>query len=133
MGFDASTNSIITAFRGTTNIRNLVEDFNFLKTSYDRPNCNDCKVHEGFLATYESISEQVLAYLPTLVSLHPDATIVVTGHSLGAAQAMLGAIDQQLQGHDVHFYSYGSPRVGEINWSNYFDSMITAVNMRAVY
>lgn len=47
--------------------------------------------------------------------------------------ASLGAIDQVLLGYNVHFYSYGCPKVGEMNWVNYFNKMITATNLRAVF
>jgi predicted lipase len=85
------------------------------------------------LATYNSIKDDVLAYAKSLTAKYPQAQVVVTGHSLGAAMSMLGAVDQQQNIGNIHFYSYGSPRVGEINWSDFFNGLIQPVNMRAVY
>jgi len=69
----------------------------------------------------------------TLHSKHSGAKTVVTGHSLGGAEAMLAAVDQQQAGYAVYFYSYGCPRVGDANWAKFFNGLITSTNMRAVY
>jgi len=69
----------------------------------------------------------------TLKSKHSSANVVVTGHSLGAAEAMLAAVVQRQLGYNVLFYSYGCPRVGEKNFSDFFDGLITGTNLRAVY
>jgi len=37
------------------------------------------------------MAEDSEAYLAVLTAKYPDAKVVVTGHSLGAAEAMLGA------------------------------------------
>lgn len=52
-------------------------------TSY--PDCDGCKVHEGFYKIYEDLANNLLACTYTLKSNHPDAEVVVTGHSLGAS------------------------------------------------
>ena len=54
---------------------------------------------------------------------HPTATILVTGHSLGAALATHAAVDIKRQistdKNPVTFYSYGSPRVGNKVFADY--------------
>ncbi len=91
MGYDIVTNSIITTFRGTETKLNWLEDFDFKKVDYLLPGCTNCSVHQGFLACYESLSDQVESYIDVLTLKYPNATVVVTGHSLGAAIAMLAA------------------------------------------
>lgn len=46
---------------------------------------------------------------------------------------MLAAVDQQQLGYSVYFYSYGCPRVGDTSFAHFFNGLITATNMRAVY
>mmetsp|Transcript_3715 Transcript_3715/g.7957 ORF Transcript_3715/g.7957 Transcript_3715/m.7957 type:complete len:348 (-) Transcript_3715:1350-2393(-) len=133
MGYDASRNWIIASFRGSSNVMNWISDANFPKSAYTRSGCNNCSVHTGFLNSYNSLFPDVKSYLPTLKAAYPSARIVVTGHSLGGAQAVLSAIDTQLEGNDVHLYTYGCPRVGETNFANYFNRVVSTTNIRAVY
>ena len=62
-----------------------------------------------------TMSSQVLPVVTKLVQQHPTATIVVTGHSLGAAQATFAAMDIKLNikpSNPMKVYNYGSPRTG---------------------
>jgi len=74
-------------------LANYIEDADFRKTAYNQPGCGDCEVHQGFLVTYQSIKDEVLTYVHSLHAKYTTARIVVTGHSLGAAESMLGAVD----------------------------------------
>lgn len=76
---------------------NLSLDLNYFKTDY--PRCKDCAIHRGFYETYENLANNLLACAYTLHSDYPEAEILVTGHSLGAAQAALAALEiKQLVG-----------------------------------
>jgi hypothetical protein len=133
MGYDAARGFIVTSFRGSSNVMNWLSDFNFPKVPYVVPGCTNCAVHTGFLSTYNSLATQINEYLSILIGSYPGARIVVTGHSLGGAQAVLGAVDQQLQGKRVYLYTYGCPRVGDVNFANFVNGAVTATNIRAVY
>ena len=133
LGYDVSRNYIIVSFRGSSNIRNWISDFNFPLTEYSKAGCSGCEVHTGFLNSYSSISGSVLSCLSLLHNKYPQGTVVVTGHSLGGAQAVLGAIDAQQAGYTSHLYTYGCPRVGNPNFVNFLNSEITSANIRAVY
>jgi len=93
MGFDVESNSIITSFRGSSNIVNWILNADFIKTDYVAEGCKDCEVHKGFYIAYNALKDEMLANLIVLTNLHPEATVVVTGHSLGGAEAMLAAVD----------------------------------------
>ncbi len=51
--------------------------------------CTGCKIHEGFYNAYRSVSSKVTDHLNILLGKYPDAKIIVTGHSLGAAIATI--------------------------------------------
>lgn len=93
LGYDPITNSIITSFRGSIDMQNYILDADFVKTNYTVGDCNGCEVHSGFKKAYESISEDILDYVQILKAKYPEATVVVTGHSLGSAESMFGAVD----------------------------------------
>ena len=42
VGYDAATNSVLALFRGTSNIKNWIEDADFFKTAYNQPGCGNC-------------------------------------------------------------------------------------------
>jgi len=113
---------------------NWLEDANFVKQDYNHAGCNNCKVHSGFINCYNSLKDAMKSYLTgTMFPSYPNAKVVVTGHSLGAAESMFAAIDQQEMGKSVHFYSYGCPRAGDSSFASFFNSKITATNLRAVF
>ena len=62
VGYDPVTQSIISTFRGTSNVVNWIEDADFFRTDYTRPGCSNCSVHRGFLNAYESLSGEYLPY-----------------------------------------------------------------------
>lgn len=69
------------------------------------------------------LKDLVLQNVGNLLLKHPDAKIVVTGHSLGAAMATLGAAEIKLKyGRVDEFYSFGSPRVGNQNFAQWWNS-----------
>jgi predicted lipase len=56
------------------------------------------------------------------MSLHYNSKMLITGHSLGAALATLAALDIKRRlapTNHIDFYTFGSPRVGNVNFTNY--------------
>lgn len=68
----------------------LISDFDIIKTDYD---CAGCKVHKGFHDVYEDLANNLFACAYTLTSNHPDAKLLITGHSLGAAIGSFAALE----------------------------------------
>ncbi len=113
VAYDADANEIIVAFAGTDplSIKNWIDDLNFIQTDY--PYCNGCKVHQGFLNSFNSVIAQVKSLVSSAVSQHPSAKLSVTGHSLGAAMAAHCTAELAHSGYNLTAsYTYGMPRVG---------------------
>lgn len=79
-------------------------------------------VHAGFLRSYTTngFRTRVLASLGRAIraarggDIHRGVRVLVTGHSLGGALAMLCALDvaRKWHGVDLSCYTFGAPRVG---------------------
>ena len=54
-------------------------------------------MHEGIYSAYNSVAESLLSAVLSLVANHPEAPIMVTGHSLGGALAIFAAVDIKLR------------------------------------
>lgn len=55
-----------------------------------------------------------------LLNKYPNASIIVSGHSLGGALATISALELQLKWNKVSaLYAHGCPRVGDIHFSQF--------------
>jgi hypothetical protein len=79
-------------------------------------------VHEGMYRSYLTMESQMISSLRSLLFKHTTAGIIVTGHSLGGAQATYAAmaIKEKIKpGVPIYFYTFASPRTGNQAWSDY--------------
>lgn len=128
---------VIVCFRGSSGSNlaqtsgNLITD---LRVNKVKPNLVDeshryakllarTEVHAGFHAAYHRLRPEILAALRQ----HRGKNLYVFGHSLGGAQATLCAFDIGLN-QPSNFSSRtllisGSPRVGDANFRNLFESV----------
>lgn len=117
-GYERSTNSVFLVFRGSDNIENWMENLDTVQTDYKY--CDGCAVHAGFFAAYNDVRADVLSTMTNLNKKYPNAQIIVTGHSLGAALATLAYVDlYALFGEVDYLYTFGSPRVGNDKFAAY--------------
>ncbi len=125
VGYDSDANEVIVAFAGTDpfSIANWIDDLDFIQTDY--PYCSGCKVHEGFYRSYLSINEVVKSLVNTYYSQHPNATLTVTGHSLGAAMAAHCGAELTHIGYKLTtLYTFGMPRVGNQAYELWYGSTL---------
>jgi hypothetical protein len=115
---------ISVAFRGSANITNWLEDFDFFGLVPYHDACPTCRVHEGFYQSWFSLARPVLQAVSDLHAESPKAEILVTGHSLGAAQAVLAATELYYdKGLPVtQVYTYGQPRVGNRAFRQFYNN-----------
>ena len=102
------------------NIANWIANLNFEFADYSA--CEGCKVHAGFYWTYLTLATHVIHDVQTLLNRYATATILVTGHSLGAAMAVhcgLDLVSKVTRGNEVRVYSFGTPRVGNPAFASY--------------
>ena len=64
-------------------------------------------MHSGFFDAYYSLSSQVIPAVQGYLNEHNDATIIVTGHSLGAAMSTFAALDKVSASLEVNYTSSG--------------------------
>lgn len=123
VGFNIQDNQVVVAFRGSTTVENFIEDAEFWKVDY--PGCTGCKVHAGFYHTYMFAKARIFQLTAQLMQAHPSASLIVTGHSLGASQARLCAIDllKAYPGNAVYDYTFGTPRTGNEAFAKYAESL----------
>ncbi|KAK7197888.1 lipase [Novymonas esmeraldas] len=121
IGVDDANRQIVVAFRGTSTATNWLQNIKYFRTPYTiSSSCGAaCEVHRGFFSTYLSVRPQVNMAVMRLIGLLPGYQVLVTGHSLGGAMAMLAAVDLQEQFNKmwapqqpVVLYTFGAPRVG---------------------
>lgn len=121
-----SGEEIFLVFRGTKDIVEWIKDAEFLKEPYDFvPGAGNTE--EGFTKVYRSIHQPIIDEVNTLAdSTENFTTLFVTGHSLGAALAILSIpelIDKTTFNQPV-MYNFAGPRVGDMTFKNLYDSLI---------
>merc|ERR1712151_1278746 len=92
--------------------------------------CPGCRVGLGFKSGYEAVAGQIKGALHSL-GCH---SVAVTGHSLGAAKAILCMYDLAKSGfHVATSYVFGEPRVGNGAFVAAFNSVVRTSVFRVVH
>jgi hypothetical protein len=129
VGFHPIEKFILISFEGTdkSSLKNWITDLEISKVDYDYPNVPGAKVHSGFYNAFLGIKDQLMDEYSRLVNMYPEYPVYVTGHSLGASLASLSALylQETYKPNSLLFlYTFGSPRVGNIEFSEYFYELI---------
>lgn len=119
VGYSSVDNAIFVSFRGSQDIKNWILNLETTMTGYSL--CSGCQVHKGFYSGFQMVRSQVMTQVQALKAKYPTATILVTGHSLGGALAVLAAVElQNSYGSVADVYTFGQPRVGNIPFAAYY-------------
>jgi triacylglycerol lipase len=129
---------VVLAFRGTEmdNFHGAIMDWALDLEFKLVPDESGGLVHDGFQEGINDIWPAVKPFLQTLLSDGRGRTLWVTGHSLGAALATVGAERVRRDGNfEVRgVYTYGAPRVGDAGFAkNYSDRGLNDITYRFVY
>jgi len=124
IGYHPNRDEIIVSFRGSLplSIENWLDDIEYFQSNGPF-NGVSTLVHDGFLKSYQAVASQVIAELQNLTAQFPHYNIVLTGHSLGGAQATLLAMDlyYNFRITDAYLITFGSPRVGNADFATAFN------------
>lgn len=127
VGYAAASDQVVISFRGTleSSFSNWWSDLSSLRL-ISSPLCPapDCKIGDGFAHAYGALQPDILIALRKLLSAHPHANVLVTGHSLGAALANLCAVDCVNNGIPVSTINFGAPRTGNRQFADYYNQSI---------
>jgi hypothetical protein len=116
--------SIYVVLRGSSSIMNWLDDFEIKLVSYiSYPSCS-CKVHNGFFMSALGIRNKTIDTVKMLKKIYPTYSVVVTGHSYGAAVSQLLAMELEREGIETKLYNYGQPRVGDAKYAGFVNTVI---------
>jgi predicted lipase len=104
--------TMLIAFRGSNSHIDWVGNFEFWKKKVPYGNADSpVRVHAGFIDDYKSDEVRTFIHSKLTSSIH---RVQITGHSLGAAMAILCAVDLQYNfpNKDIEVAVFGCPRVG---------------------
>jgi triacylglycerol lipase len=116
-----SSGKVFVVFRGTESVEDWLSDLTF--TQVDHPwGC----VEKGFYALYRQCAGPIHAAVAG-----PNDGLIVTGHSLGGALAVLACADLAETGAPS-LYSFAGPRVGDIAFAGKFNAKLPLRAWRVV-
>jgi triacylglycerol lipase len=120
-----ASGSIFVTFRGTKSLEDWMSDFTFPQVPHPWGNAE-----QGFSHIYAQCSGDVQAAVKNAA---PAASVLVSGHSLGAGVAILATADLVNSGvaSAAGMYSFAGPRVGDLAFGAEFDRRV-AVAWRIV-
>ena len=122
-GFDRNTQSIFTAFRGSSNIHNWIE--NIQVTRVAPYNDSTITVEKGFYKAYSYVKHEIFENIQTLSAKYDTTRLLLTGHSMGAAISTLMAYDviNEYPEYTISYLvNFGSPRVGNPAFAKRFNT-----------
>ena len=114
-------------FRGTQLLADWMSNVNVAPARSD----SGYAVHDGFNKSFNSMKLR-LDDLMKVVSKEKVKHVHCIGHSLGGALATLCANWIQ-ENHSTYLYTFGSPRVGLYDFSNYLSIQMTTKRIYRVY
>lgn len=89
------------------------------------------QTHQGFANALASVWQTIVEYLGT----QPPKPLVITGHSLGGALAVLAGFALHHSGKKIDIksvYTYGQPRVGNVTFALAYNSLFQTRHWRVV-
>jgi hypothetical protein len=125
----SSTKTLVIAFKGTKLmsewIKNMKMHMTEIRWTVETKDDNR-KMHHGFQDIYIGLRQEILDFGIDFMTTNPDYKILFTGWSLGAALALIGAVDfyeRSGMAERIYTITFGQPRVGNDHYANYVNSL----------
>ncbi|KAI8832445.1 Alpha/Beta hydrolase protein [Chytriomyces cf. hyalinus JEL632] len=123
-----SLKTIIFAVRGSRTVEEWLNNLQIWKRALpvtNRP--TGVEVHSGFWDVWTQLRPIMEPTLVRYIKANPGYTVTFVGHSLGGAVTQLAAVDFAARGivsaQNTQLISFGQPRVGSIEFSQYFSKL----------
>lgn len=85
------------SFRGSRTLSNWLAD---LTTTMEASTlCSGCQVHTGFWNDYQTVAATLQSKIDSAQTTYPGYALMITGHSLGGALALLCGTDLHNKGY----------------------------------
>jgi|UniRef100_A0A6C0INY6 predicted lipase len=121
-GYNQYIDSIFIGFRGSSNIQNWLSNIQII---FEHPyEDSNIAVDKGFYDLYHSLKPSIETILSNMSMKYNTHRLLITGHSLGGALATVTAFDMIYHSlpYDINYLiTFGSPRVGNYDFSAYFN------------
>lgn len=114
IGYNTQLKSLFTAFRGSSNIQNWIDNVQIEHHCLDIER-NIC-VEAGFYKLYEHLYGHIHRKIETLADKYSTTRILFTGHSLGSALTTLFSYNFSNINYNTTIVTFGSPRVGNFEF-----------------
>jgi predicted lipase len=131
VGYSPSQKTVIVAFQGTNPVELLArltdENLAFVPPlpEFFPGVPMDALLHAGFAIEHIRTASEILSNVKQTLITHGASTVTVTGHSLGAALALLEGVQLRVTldaSVGVRVIGYGMPRVGNRIFADWVDS-----------
>ena len=121
---DGTMGRVRIAFRGTYNTEGWLRDLDIRKVGY-----GGMRLHAGFFGDVQSVFTELESYIPQITT-----PVIITGHSKGAAEAVLFAYMLKEAGCNVvAVYTFGEPRGGDLAWRAKYDALLGLITWRVTH
>jgi len=125
--------SVVIVFRGSCTLKNAMTDIDYrdddgtavrsFAASSGLPLPEGMHLHRGFTEAYMALRQDLVHALAEIPPLPEDRSILVTGHSMGGAMAMLAALELSQPGQGwsrVQACTIAAPRLGDARFANLY-------------
>ena len=121
VAWSEAAKTALVAFRGTQSIWDWINDLDAIAIPYTAV-AGSGHVHMGFQLVYEHVRQSVAKLLATCKGVQ---RILVTGHSLGAAVAILSGFElAKTTGIATELYTLAGPRTGAPDFSGAYSGVV---------
>ncbi|KAL9046423.1 MAG: hypothetical protein Q9214_000735 [Letrouitia sp. 1 TL-2023] len=132
LAIDTTKSLIVLSFRGSHSLPNWTTNIRFFPIN--TPNiCPTCSVSSGFYESWTEARVSVLDALKRTQASYPSYELIVTGHSLGGAIAAIAAAEIRNLGTKASLYTYGQPRIGGEEVSQFITDQNKGGNYRVTH